>query len=112
MVKTILSKKQINTLVKNIAKKAEKKGMPISKAFVFGSYAKNKVNQDSDLDLCFVSSKFEDRIKSSAMLRTIVYFSFPEIDVPLDIAVYKPKNFTTDIPLVREIKQNGKEIKL
>jgi len=112
MAQTILSKKQINTLVKSIAKKAKKEGMPISKAFVFGSYAKNKVNPDSDLDLCFISSKFEDRIKSSARLRTIVHFSFPEIDIPLDIAVYKPKDFVKTIPLVHEIKQHGKEIKL
>ena len=112
MAQTILSKKQINSLVKKIANEAKKEGMPINKAFVFGSYAKNKVNTNSDLDLCFISPKFQDRIKSSSRLRSIVHFSFPEIDIPLDIVVYKPKDFIKTIPLVYEIKQHGKEIKL
>lgn len=106
------TKKQINNLVKKIVRISEKEGVSINKAFVFGSYAKNKVNKYSDLDLCFISPNFKDRIKSSARLRTIIHFSCPEINTPLDIITYNPKDFIKTIPLVHEIKEHGKEIKL
>jgi len=113
MAKKVLSKKQINNLVQKVSEIAEKDKMPISKVFVFGSYAKNKMNENSDLDLCFVSPKFKDTIKAEAYLRTEIHFLKPKINIPIDVVAYKPRDFNDiTIPLVYEIKKNGKEIKL
>lgn len=47
-------------------------GILISKAVVFGSWAKGKANQDSDIDVCLVSSQFgKDYIKEMVTLRKI-----------------------------------------
>jgi predicted nucleotidyltransferase len=109
MVKAVLSKKQIRDLVKKVSREAKKDGMPISRAFVFGSYARNKVTKHSDLDLCFVSAKFKDTIRAEAYLRAKIYHLLPDSDVPMDIVAYQPKDFTDHVPLALEIKRHGKE---
>lgn len=113
MVKDILSIRQINSLVKKLVKKAREDKMPISRAFVFGSYAKNKANKNSDLDLCFISPKFKNTFESEVYLRTKIYFlKTPEYNIPIDIIAYNSKDFQTTETLVYEIMKHGKEIKL
>lgn len=113
MVKKILSKQQINNFVQKIAKQAKKDKMPISKAFIFGSYAKNTANKNSDLDLCFISSKFKDTFEAEVYLRTKIYFLEDfKIDIPIDVVAFKPRDFQITAPLVYEIMEHGKEIKL
>ena len=107
MVKKVLSKKQINNLVQKVSEIAKKDKMPISKVFVFGSYAKGKIDKNSDLDLCFISSKFKNTIEAEAYLRTEIYFLEPEINIPIDIVAYRPKDFKETAPLVYEIKKTG-----
>ncbi|MBI4652989.1 nucleotidyltransferase domain-containing protein [Candidatus Kuenenbacteria bacterium] len=113
MVEETLSKQQINNLVQKLAKQAKKDKMPIGKAFVFGSYAKNTANKDSDLDLCFISSKFKDTFKTEVYLRTKIYFlKDPKISIPVDVVAFRPQDFQITSPLVYEIIEHGKEIKL
>lgn len=112
MAKEILSRREINSLIKKIAKTAKKDKMPLSKVFVFGSYAKNKMRKGSDLDLCFISPTFKDTIKAEAYLRTKIYFSSPKINIPFDIVAYRPIDFNETVPLVYEIKKHGKEIRI
>lgn len=113
MAKEILSRQQINNLVKRLAIKAKENKMPISKAFIFGSYAKNKANKNSDLDLCFISPKFKDTFEAEAYLRTeICFLKNPEYNIPVDVVAYRPQDFQITVPLVYEIMEHGKEIKL
>lgn len=112
MAGKILSKKQINNLVRQLARKAEKDKMRIGKAFIFGSYAKNRMNENSDLDLCFISNKFNNPIEVEAYLRTELYFLDPNMDISIDVVAYHPKDFQKIVPLVYEIQASGKEIEL
>lgn len=112
MAKKILSKKEITNLVKKVAKKAQKDNINISKAFIFGSYAKNKMKSNSDLDLCFVSPNFKNTIEAEAYLRTKIYFLNLNYNIPIYLIAYKTNEFNKNIPFVKEIKQNGKEINL
>ena len=112
MAKKILSKKQINNIIQGVNKIAKKDKMPISNVFIFGSYATNKANKNSDLDLCFVSPKFKNAIEAEAYLRTEIYFLDPKIGVPIDVVAYNKKDFKGDIQLVHEIKKTGIEIPL
>lgn len=113
MAKGILSRQQINNLVKRLAIKAKENKMPFSKVFIFGSYAKNTANKNSDLDLCFISPKFRNTIEVEACLRTeICFLKNPEYNIPIDIVAYKPRDFQITAPLVYEIMEHGKEIKL
>lgn len=112
MDRKILSKKQINILVKRVAQKAKEDRMPISNVFLFGSYAKGKMGAKSDLDLCFISPKFENTIEAEAYLRTKIYLLNLGLDIPIDVVAYKKKGFNMDVPLAREIKKTGIEIPL
>ncbi len=60
-------------LVENIANKyvgeVVKAGIPVSAAYLFGSYAKGNSNFYSDIDVCIVSEKFgKDYFRESVML--------------------------------------------
>lgn len=112
MVKKPLSKKQIEILIKKLAEKAKENNMPVQKVFIFGSYAKNNMTVKSDLDLCFVSSKFKDTLKVEAFLRTKIYLMNLNYDIPIDIVAYRPEEFNEFSPLIYEIKKTGKEIKV
>lgn len=110
MAKKVLSGRQINSIVKKIAEEAKKDKMPISKAYVFGSYARKSLKRN-DLDLCFISSKFKNSIKAEAYLRTKIYLNF-DLGIPVDVVAYNQKDFKKTIPLVYEILKSGREIKV
>ena len=109
MAKKILSKKQIKDLVEKVADEAKKDNMGISKIYVFGSYAKARANENSDLDLCFVSSKFKNSIEAEVYLRTKIYNLF-SYTTPMDIVAYLPADFNENIPLAREVLKTGSRI--
>ncbi len=112
MVKKPLSIKQIKILIKKLAEETKKDKMPLQRAFIFGSYAKNKMTSKSDLDLCFISSKFKDTLKAEAYLRTKLYFLSLDYDTPIDIVAYKSEEFKNFSQLIYEIKKSGREIKI
>jgi predicted nucleotidyltransferase len=80
-------------------------GVPIDKAILFGSYAKNTFNLDSDIDLALVSPKFngfgfEDR----------KFFS--KINIKKEFIAIETKTFPSDYfemgdPFINEIKECG-----
>ena len=79
----------------------------IQNVFLFGSYAKGKNNEWSDIDLAVVSKIFEGmRIKDRDKIRRIT------LDISSDIEVlpFNPKDFTKDNPLVKEILESGIKI--
>lgn len=78
-------------------------GIPIKSAFIFGSYAKGKARQDSDLDICLISSKFSDRFNDRLSLMRLRR----EIDFSIEPHPFHPKNFIDEDPLVWEIKKTG-----
>ena len=97
--------KKITNLVKNYIEAVEKKGIPVSGAYLFGSYAKNKANSFSDIDVCVVSSKFgkdyiEDSLKLKKIANTIDYRIEP---VPFAVGDMEDKYST----LASEIKKYG-----
>lgn len=64
--------KKIVKLVTNYVSEVKRSGIPVSCAYLFGSYAKNKANEFSDIDVCVISSKFgKDYIEDSLKLKRI-----------------------------------------
>ena len=45
----------------------KKDGIPVTKAYLFGSYAKGTANKFSDIDICIVSPKFGDDYFSNSL---------------------------------------------
>lgn len=47
-------------------------GIPVSKAYLFGSYAKGSATSHSDIDICIISSRFgNDMVDEMVKLRQI-----------------------------------------
>ena len=106
MVEKKLSKTKIKNLTKTVLEEAKKDNVFVEEAYLFGSYAKGTQKKDSDLDLCFVSSKVKDTIEMEAYFRVKFFYALKNI--ALDIVSYRTKDFRDKCnTLAYEIKRTG-----
>ncbi len=85
-------------------------GIPIEKAFLFGSYARNEQKKDSDIDVLLVSETFDnDDDKYTGIVWTLTR----KIDTKIEPFTMGLKNFYMDdvSPLLYTIKNEGIQIK-
>ena len=54
--------KQTKKNVKKYLHLLIKDGFPIKEAYIFGSYAREDFHDDSDIDVCIVSSRFKKKL--------------------------------------------------
>lgn len=87
----------------------KKDGLPIQKVYLFGSWARGKAHQWSDIDLCIVSAKFKNSRQALDYLwgKRIV-----NKKVHIEPIGYSLKDFIDEDPLVWEIKKTGKVIRV
>lgn len=52
--------KSIINIIQNYLQEANKRGLKISEAVLFGSYAKGESDEDSDLDILLICSDFKE----------------------------------------------------
>jgi predicted nucleotidyltransferase len=84
-------------------------GLPIEKAILFGSYAKNKQHKWSDIDLCVISPRFKDVWKAMEYLWE--KRSIENINHVIEPIGFTLKDMNDDWdPLISEIKKTGIEI--
>lgn len=104
---------QVDTVVLNTVRlyieKLTRSGLHISKAYIFGSYAKGRADRWSDIDVAIVSpqisdDRFEERIK-------LMELAIP-IDDRLEPLPFSVHSFVDDDPLVREIKKEGIQLEV
>lgn len=86
----------------NLVKQA---GVPIDKAFLFGSYAKGKIWDGSDIDICIISQNFgNDYSKDKRLLNKISL----QVDPRIEPVAYSPEDFQNKYDsLVGEITRFG-----
>ena len=104
---------QLNDIIRDTIQpfitKLINKGIRIDAIYLFGSYAKRKENEWSDIDVAVISpdfknSRLEERIKLTIIAN--------EIDNRLEPVPFSPDTFINDDPLVWEIKTTGIPINL
>jgi len=95
----------ITTIAQRYVQGLKNSGIPIVKAYLFGSYAKGNPHEYSDIDICVVSDSFgNDYIEESVNLRKLAF----DIDNRIEAVP-----FTTDdlndkySTLASEIKKYG-----
>jgi predicted nucleotidyltransferase len=86
-----------------------KNAMPIDRVFLFGSYAKGTAGDDSDIDLCFFSSEFENK-PSIDVLRQLCRLTISYRDVDIEPHGFPTSELQNDNPFVKEILRTGREI--
>ena len=97
-----IAKKYANDFVKYLEKEHK---LSIAQAYLYGSYAKNRQRDWSDIDVAIVSKNFNDRIDP------LDYLFSRRRDIDVDRGIepvgFHPKNFVLESPLVWEIKTTG-----
>ena len=100
--------KQIARLLLRYKKELESKNFPVEKMILFGSYAKGKAKEYSDIDVCIISGKFS---KNRNRYEDLLWKSIIKIDPRIEPVAYTPSDFQNVDPLVHEIQQFGIEVK-
>src|SRR3990167_2209486 len=80
-------------------------GINIDRAYLFGSYAKGKVWEGSDMDICVISDNFgKDYMKDKMLLNKAAL----KIDSRIEPVAYSPDDFENKYDsLVDEVKRFG-----
>ena len=95
-------KEYLITLLKN--------NIPVEKAYLFGSYTKNKINENSDIDLAVILKALPDDKKFDMQVQLLLIAS--EFDTRIEPHPISSLDFNHTNPFASEILRTGIEIKL
>ncbi|ABO51514.1 DNA polymerase, beta domain protein region [Desulforamulus reducens MI-1] len=83
-----MAKKHVEIIVQDFIKALKGKNVRVEKAILYGSYAKGKATEDSDIDVAIISPDFgQDYLEEAVMLKEI------SEDIDLDIS---PRPYSLD----------------
>ena len=108
-----MSDKQIINAKRTIKSLFNQKKIELNKIILFGSYARNEQDSDSDLDLLIVSKSFRNKSIDSRINMALGLSKklVNNIDVPFDILYYSDEEWENSNSLILgEVKENGKMI--
>ena len=95
---------KVKDVVEKFIRHLQENNIPIKKAILFGSYAKGNYHEWSDIDLAIVSKAFiGNRMQDRDKIRLIKLTT----SSALEVLPYRPEDFTTDDPFVKEILETG-----
>ncbi len=80
----------------------------IERVFLFGSYAKGKYTDDSDIDIALIFAKLDDSERFEVQVRLMMLAS--QIDSRIEPHPISNEDFHSGNPFVAEIKRTGIEI--
>lgn len=88
-------------------------GIPVDKAFLYGSYSRNEATDDSDIDIMIVSKIFDDS-NTSDLVKAKVWRLTEETKVKIEPYIVGLQRFIYDdvSPLMQIVRKEGIEIKL
>lgn len=78
----------------------------VRKAFIFGSFAKNKNNENSDIDVALVLSDFKDYFETQIELMKMRR----KFDLRIEPHIFTTNDFNEENPFAWEIIKTGIEI--
>jgi len=106
-----MAQNEVIELLKRYCMLLKMSGIPIEKAFLYGSYARGVQTEESDIDIMLVSSLFDSDSADAA----IKAWSFTrKIDTRIEPYTVGLQKFLNDdiSPLLQVVKQEGIEIKI
>jgi len=110
MAKKKYTTKEVKSNIKNYVSYLKKEhGLPIKSVYLFGSYAKGRARDWSDVDVCIISPKFKKMDGISYLFGKLRKKDVRNLIEPVG---YAPEDFVDENPLVWEIKTTGREIKV
>ena len=93
------------TTAKQYIEIVKKSGIPVTKAYLFGSFAKKTENTNSDIDICVVSPSFgKDYFNENVKLRMLTL----KIDSKIEPVAFNPEDINDKYDsLASEIQRTG-----
>ena len=87
-------------------------GLNIQKIIVFGSQAKGKYNDDSDIDIIVISNDFRNKniFKRARLTKDAEIMTIKKFMIPLDIVTMTPEEFANDKSLLSDYARGGEVI--
>jgi len=84
--------------------------LPIEKAVLFGSYAKETATELSDVDICFFLKSYNGKRKVDLVAQILGIGGEKYYQVGFEPIVFETAEIQNDNPFVREILATGKEL--
>jgi predicted nucleotidyltransferase len=100
--------KKIAESITNFISLIKKDHKGVEKAILFGSYAKNREKQESDIDIAIIFRDLNDNEKFDLQVQLILLAS--QIDSRIEPHPISKKDFYSNNPFVIEIQKTGIEI--
>jgi predicted nucleotidyltransferase len=86
-----------------------RKVMPVDKVMLYGSYAKGCARNDSDIDICFFLTSFNDMKKHDIVVKLFLFAH--KYKLYIEPNVFEVSDLYDDNPFVKEVLRTGIEIK-
>lgn len=95
----------INKTIKKYLKLSRNKYKDIEKAYLFGSYAKGHINQNSDIDIALVFKELDELERFDIQVQLMIMAS--HVDSRIEPHPISKKDFYSDNPFGVEIQRTG-----
>jgi predicted nucleotidyltransferase len=102
-----MDKRSIINIIINYLKAIPRDKYELSKAYLFGSYARNNQHEESDIDLALVIRNLSDPFVAQIELMKLRR----KFDLRIEPHPFSESEFSIQDPLVFEILKYGQEIK-
>ena len=83
--------------------------MPVTKAYIFGSFAKGTATEQSDVDICFFLDSFEGKRRID-IIKDLLKLTSGFDDVGFEPLVFSSTDLSNGNPFVLEVTSTGIEI--
>ena len=106
-----MAQNEIIELVRKYCLSLNTFGIPVAKAYLYGSWARNEANDNSDIDVMVVSPIFD---KHNDLLKAKAWRATEKIDLRIEPYTVSLQKFLNDdvSPLLQVVKKEGIEILL
>ena len=104
-----MDKEQALEIIEKFVKRLRQEGISVDRAILYGSYAAERAQRDSDIDVAIVSRNFgKDRVEEGMTLYRIA----GKVDTRLEPVAISVEAYENDtwLPLIYEIRTKGLEL--
>jgi predicted nucleotidyltransferase len=84
--------------------------LPVDKAVLFGSYAKETATEQSDVDICFFLTDYQGKRKVDIVAQILGIGGEKYCAIGFEPVVFETAEIANDNPFVREILATGVEL--
>jgi uncharacterized protein len=104
-----MSQREVIKKIKRYCKLLDSSGIPVEKAFLYGSWARGDAGSESDIDVMIVSSRFDS---DDYLVKAKAWRMTEQVDLRIEPYTVGLNKFLNDhiSPLLQIVKEQGVEI--